>query len=48
MQELREFSEMTMEQNKNKDALDRLLKQHGPEKVVINAVRRTTTRSRAG
>jgi hypothetical protein len=39
MQELREFSEMTMEQNKNKDGLERLLKRHGPENVVINAVR---------
>ena len=39
MQELREFSEMSMDQNKNKDELNRLIKRHGQEKVLINAIR---------
>jgi hypothetical protein len=39
MQELREFSEMSMEQNKNKAELDRLLRQHGPANVSVNALR---------
>ena len=39
MQELREFSEMDMEQNKNKAELDRLIKKHGADNVLINALR---------
>lgn len=39
MQELREFSEMSMDQNKNKEELDRLLRKYGKEKVIINSVR---------
>lgn len=39
MQELREFSEMAMDQNKNKAELDKLIKRHGQEKVIINALR---------
>lgn len=39
MQELREFSEMAMDQNKNKAELEKLIKRHGQEKVLINALR---------
>ena len=39
MQELREFSEMDMEQNKNKAELEKLIKKHGSENVVVNALR---------
>lgn len=39
MQELREFSEMDMEQNKNKAELDRLIKKHGADNILINALR---------
>jgi Leucine-rich repeat (LRR) protein len=39
MQELREFSEMSMEQNKNKAELERLIRQHGVANVSVNALR---------
>jgi hypothetical protein len=39
MQELREFSEMSMEQNKNKDELEQLIKKHGSQNVLINSLR---------
>jgi hypothetical protein len=39
MQELREFSEMSMDQNKNKGELDRLVRQHGAASVAVNALR---------
>ncbi|OHT11884.1 Leucine-rich repeat-containing protein 51 [Tritrichomonas foetus] len=39
MQELREFSEMDMEQNKNKAELDRLIKRNGADRILINALR---------
>lgn len=39
MQELRELAEMSMDQNKNKKELDRLIKRHGQENVVINCIR---------
>jgi Leucine-rich repeat (LRR) protein len=39
MQELREFSEMSMDQNKNKGELDRLVRQHGAASVFVNALR---------
>jgi hypothetical protein len=39
MQELREFAEMSMDQNKNKAELDRLIRLHGGANVVINSVR---------
>ncbi|KAH0786078.1 Leucine-rich repeat-containing protein 51 [Histomonas meleagridis] len=39
MQELREFSEMSLEQNKNKTELDRLIRRHGADKVIVNCLR---------
>lgn len=39
MQELREFTEMDMEQNKNKAELDKLIKRNGVDNVLINCLR---------
>jgi hypothetical protein len=39
MQELREFAEMSLEQNKNKAELDRLVKQRGSANVILNSIR---------
>lgn len=39
MQELRDFHEMSMDQNKNKAELDRLIKKHGTDNIVINSIR---------
>lgn len=39
MRELREFSEMKMDENQNAEELKRLIKKHGQENVIINAVR---------
>jgi hypothetical protein len=39
MQELREFAEMSLDQNKNKTEFDRLVKQRGSQNVIINAIR---------
>jgi len=39
MRELREFSEMKMEENQNVQELERLYRLHGKDNVIINAIR---------
>jgi Leucine-rich repeat (LRR) protein len=39
MQELREFAEMSLEQNKNKTEFERLTRQHGSANIIVNAIR---------